>query len=95
MERSNRAREKALGRDVISLLIRHDRRFGVMQSQRDQFKFRGKYPDLYIFLDVDVNVINETYWFLNGLVSFFYPNSSLGLFRPLMGNGKILLSIFY
>ena len=44
-----------------------------MQSQRDQFKFRGKYPDLYIFLDVDVNVINETYWFLNGWVSFFYP----------------------
>ncbi len=66
-------RKKALGRDVISFLIRHDRGLGVQQSHQDQLKFSGKYLDLYVFLDFDVNVINKTYWFLNGCFSFFYP----------------------
>ncbi len=41
--------EKALAQDVISFLIRHDRRFGVQQSHRKQVNFRGKYPDLLSF----------------------------------------------
>ena len=45
---SNRGK-KALGRDVISFLIRHDRGLGVQQSHQDQLKFRGKYPDLISF----------------------------------------------
>ena len=45
---SNRGK-KALGRDVISFLIRHDRGLGVQQSHRDKVKFRGKYPGILSF----------------------------------------------